>query len=75
MKDSDLSLTDLEHKHSMEFTQDSAKAQSANKSVNVIAEFSGEYAVSKRMWPDHSVNLINLCDTYYVWGTLERKCM
>jgi hypothetical protein len=39
MKDSDLSLTDLEHKHSMEFMQDSAKAHSANNSVNVIAEF------------------------------------
>jgi len=53
MKDSDLSLTDLEHKHSTEFMQDSA-----DNSVNVTAEFSGEYAVSKRLWPDHSANLI-----------------
>jgi uncharacterized protein YbjQ (UPF0145 family) len=56
MKDSDLSLIDLENKHSMEFMQDSAKAHGANNSVNVKAELSGEYAVSKRMWPDHSVN-------------------
>jgi hypothetical protein len=58
MKDSDLSLTDLEHKHSTEFMQDSVKANSAHSFVNVIAEFSGEYAVSKRLWPDHSANLI-----------------
>jgi hypothetical protein len=38
--------------------QDNAEAHSANNSVNVIAEFSGEYAVSKRLWPDHSANLI-----------------
>jgi hypothetical protein len=38
--------------------KDSAKAHSADNFVNAIAEFSGEYAISKRLWPDHSANLI-----------------
>jgi len=38
--------------------QDSAKAHSADNSVNVIAELSGENVVSKGLWPDHSANLI-----------------
>jgi hypothetical protein len=57
MKDSDLSLANLKHKHFREFTQDSTKAHSANNSLNLIAEFSGEYVVSQRLWPEHSANL------------------
>jgi hypothetical protein len=38
--------------------QDSTKAHSADNSVNGIAEFSDEYVVSQRLWPDHSANLI-----------------
>jgi hypothetical protein len=57
MKDCDLLLTDLKHKQSREFMQDSAKAHSTGNSVNGVAEFSGEYVVSHRVWPDHSANL------------------
>jgi hypothetical protein len=49
MKDSVLSLTDLQHKHSREIMQVSTKAHSTNHSVNVVAEFSGEYVVKSKI--------------------------
>jgi hypothetical protein len=53
------------------FMQESAMAQTANKSMNVLGEAFGKQVMRQGLLPAHSSDL-NSCD-FHLWGTLKDK--